>query len=912
VTISGTGFSTVTSENIVYFGTVRAVVTSAGTNSLTVTVPVGATFSPITVNTHNLVSYSSYPFLVSFANGGSITVNSFNNPPFVINTGSNDAPTNITLGDIDGDGKNDLVVSHYSAANSGVLIYRNTSTVSAVTFETPLNFGTGSSTAAVGDLDGDGKPDLAMINGSSITTFLNTSSAGNITFTPGIVLTAGNSLTGIVLKDIDGDGKTDIIVDQFSDQVAVVYRNISEPGAISFSAKINIPVPGGGNILLTDLDGDNKPDIVVPDGFSILKNNCTKGNISFGTPIIIGGYIFPYLTDADIDGDGKTDIISADYNDSKLMLFKNISSAGVINLAAPVLYSAQIYPGDLAVSDLDGDGKADISSVLANHDISFYKSISTNGSFVLLPQVSYTAASFTGWHMLTLGDINGDGKNDAITVSESQRTISIYINNVSPEPYIQSFTPTIGPAGTTVTINGGNFNGTTAVSFGGVPASSFIINSSSAITATVGSGASGIVSVTNNYGTGIKTGFVFGRPPVITSLSSRQGLVGSSITITGNNFSPTASGNAVFFGGAKATVTAASATSLIVTVPAAAIYGPVRITVNYNTAYSAEFFSVIFPGSPTAFTASSFDARDDHYGGWGTIADLDLDGKLDLVLGGHNSGVQVVRNTSVAGTISLAPDQYFNVNDNCSKIGIGDLDGDGLLDVVAGNSNSMSVLRNTSTPGNIVLALKNTYYASNSSGGPNSIYITDVDGDGKPDIIVTSYSSRTLGVFRNISTSDSIILEERIDFGVSGYPTGIAFADLDGDNKPEMIASTTNGFSLYKNLSLPGTIIFDNLVEFPAGSWTNDIRCADFNGDGKLDILVTNINSNNISFFKNTSSGGTISFAAIQNIATGDGPNSFSKSLFNKYYFCSEKPEHRFFCDGGANSELYSIYCTQL
>ena len=80
------------------------------------------------------------------------------------------------------------------------------------------------------------------------------------------------------------------------------------------------------------------------------------------------------------------------------------------------------------------------------------------------------------------------------------------------------------------------------------------------------------------------------QAPSITSFSPVSGPVGTTVTITGINFSTTASNNIVFFGAVKATVSAASAASLTVKVPAGATYKPITVTVNQLTGYSLKPF----------------------------------------------------------------------------------------------------------------------------------------------------------------------------------------------------------------------------------------------------------------------------------------------------------------------------------
>jgi hypothetical protein len=85
---------------------------------------------------------------------------------------------------------------------------------------------------------------------------------------------------------------------------------------------------------------------------------------------------------------------------------------------------------------------------------------------------------------------------------------------VKPAPTIASFTPTTAAAGETVTITGANFTGATAVSFGGTAAASFNVASATSITAVLGAGATGDVSVTTPAGTGKKAGFTLAAPKI--------------------------------------------------------------------------------------------------------------------------------------------------------------------------------------------------------------------------------------------------------------------------------------------------------------------------------------------------------------------------------------------------------------
>jgi len=880
VTITGTDFSPTASNNTVYFGAVKAVVTASTSTSITVTVPVHATFEPISVTTNKLIGYSNFPFLVTFANGGSITSSSFVNKT-VIDLGVSTGPMYVNLGDLDGDGKPDIIITAYGSpvSNNGLYLYRNTSTVSSVSFASPLFIGNLDYVAsAVGDLDGDGRLNIAIINNTSVSTFLNTSTPGNLSFTVGAVLPAGGGPSGISIGDLDGDGKADIAA---AGSTTNIFRNISNPGSIAFAPRISYAAGGMRNILIADLNGDGKPELTSSNALIyIFKNNCTKGNINFDITTTIPGYSHSYLAVGDMDGDGKVDLVSGDMNGSKVAVIRNTSTLTAFSFAPPVELNCAEVPSGIAVSDLDGDGKLDISAGIYTYSTAAFKNTSSPGNISFAAQVNYSPGFYSSSNMNAIGDIDGDGKNDVVQVSETQRKLTIHLNEVNPSPFVLAFNPGNGGSTTAVIITGNNFTGVTGVNFGGT-AASFIVNSPTSITAIVGLGATGNVAVTNNFGTGVKAGFIFGNPPVISAITPAFAPIGASINITGNNFSPVAANNIIFFGDVKAIVTAASTTSLTATVPLAAGHQPVKVTVNSLTAYSPQNFSVTFPGGTSGFDASSFVRLDRSNGGVGTLSDIDGDGKLDLVMAYGLNNLAIARNTSTSGIIT------FEANVNIPSMGdsqgavTGDLDGDGKPDVVVYNydSSSISVIRNTSTPGNISMGAPAKYFTGPSITRPSGAIIHDVDGDGKPDIIVANYYSQTIAVFKNLSTNGNIILDTRIDYSTpAGYPTGIVVRDLDGDGKPELIAAVIgpDNVSAFLNTSVPGTITFALNKNFTAGNRPYDITASDIDGDTKLDIVIPNINGNTVSVFRNLSTSGNLSMAANQDYPTDSGPTRTS------------------------------------
>lgn len=134
VSINGSNFSSTPNENIVYFGPVRANVTTTTATSLTVNVPTGATCQPITVTTNRLTAWSDFAFVPTFAGGGTITPASFALPIGVdtVSAGSYDT-RGLAIADFDSDGKPDFVVADREGDN--ISVFKNSSVGGVLAFE---------------------------------------------------------------------------------------------------------------------------------------------------------------------------------------------------------------------------------------------------------------------------------------------------------------------------------------------------------------------------------------------------------------------------------------------------------------------------------------------------------------------------------------------------------------------------------------------------------------------------------------------------------------------------------------------------------------------------------------------------------------------------------------------------------
>jgi hypothetical protein len=217
-------------------------------------------------------------------------------------------------------------------------------------------------------------------------------------------------------------------------------------------------------------------------------------------------------------------------------------------------------------------------------DVQFHGMSVGAGHFTVGSDVQITATVPTG---ATTGPITVAAPGGSVTSSGS-----FTVNAGAPSPTITSFTPTLGGAGTTVTINGTNFTAGAVVMFNGLTASGFVFKSASRVKADVPTGATtGPISVTTAAGTATSsTPFTVPPPPTITSFTPTSGPVGTVVLITGTNFT---GATQVKFGGVVATFTVNSATTITATVPAGAITGKIIVKAPGGSSSSPTKFTVV-------------------------------------------------------------------------------------------------------------------------------------------------------------------------------------------------------------------------------------------------------------------------------------------------------------------------------
>src|SRR6185436_16896967 len=172
------------------------------------------------------------------------------------------APWSVAIGDLNGDGKPDLAVTNFNDGTVSVLLNNGSGGFGPAT-----NYQAGSNpvSVAVGDLNGDGKPDLAVANNSSnnVSVLLGDGSGG---FAPATNFPVGTGPRSVAVGDLNGDGKPDLAVANISsNNVSVLLNN----GSGGFGPAANFPVgTNPGSVAIGDLNGDGKPDLATANASS--------------------------------------------------------------------------------------------------------------------------------------------------------------------------------------------------------------------------------------------------------------------------------------------------------------------------------------------------------------------------------------------------------------------------------------------------------------------------------------------------------------------------------------------------------------------------------------------------------------------------------------------------------------------
>jgi YVTN family beta-propeller protein len=335
------------------------------------------------------------------------------------NFAAGSGPDSVAVGDFDGDSKPDLVVANALSGNVSVLLGDGTGG-----FSGPANFvaGGGLHSVAVGDFDGDSRPDLAVANyGSRTVSILLGDGAGG--FSPPTAFAASSGPASVAVGEFNGDSKPDLAA--VDGLVAILLGD----GSGGFSD------PG------TEFDGGNGPESVAVGDFNgDFKSDLAVANVDFGGVSILlgdgsGGFTSPThfvagsrstsVAVGEFNGDSKPDLAVANYGSSNVSILLGDGSGG---FTSPTNFAAGNSPDSVAVGDFDGDSKPDVAA--ANYLSANVSILLGDGSGGFSAPANFAAGSIP--FSVAVGDFNGDSKPDLAVANLEGGNVSILLGQAEP------------------------------------------------------------------------------------------------------------------------------------------------------------------------------------------------------------------------------------------------------------------------------------------------------------------------------------------------------------------------------------------------------------------------------------------------------------------------------------------------
>jgi hypothetical protein len=630
-------------------------------------------------------------------------------------------PESVTVGDLNGDGKLDLVVANAGANTVSVLLNTTAPGAATPSFAAKQDFATGTQpfSVTVGDLNGDGHLDLVIANdgANTVSVLLNTTAPGAATpsFAAKQDFATGSEPGSVAVGDLNGDGKLDLVIANTGANTVSVLLNTTAPGAAtpSFAAKQDFATGvNPRSVTVGDLNGDGKLDLVIANAVaatvSVLLNTTAPGAVtpSFAAKQDFATGAAPFsVAVADLNGDGKLDLVIANYSSDTVSVLLNTTSQGAPSTAftANQDFPTGANPYSVTVGDLNGDGKLDL--VIANYGANTVSVLlNTTAPGAATPTFAAKQDFATGHFPVfaTVGDLNGDGKRDLIIANYSDNTVSVLLNTTAPGAATLSFAAkqdfATGSQPESVAVNDLNGDGKLDLAIANITASTVSV----LLNTTAPGAATPSFAVKHDFSTG---GLPFS---VAVGDLNGDGQVDLVIANVGAN----------------------------------------TLSVLLNTTA---------PGAATPSFAAKQDFATGSEPGSVAVGDLNGDGKLDLVTPNYvDNTVSVLLNTTAPGAVmpSFAAKQDFATGFNPSSVTVGDLNGDGKLDLIIANYSSdlVSVRLNTTTPG----AATPTFAAQQYFGtgvNPRSITVGDLNGDGKLDLAVANYNAQGVSVLINSTVS---------------------------------------------------------------------------------------------------------------------------------------------------------------
>jgi hypothetical protein len=333
------------------------------------------------------------------------------------------APAALEIADLNGDAKPDIVTAN--RLGDDVSVFLNAGALSFqrreyVTSARP-------SSLAIADVDGDGKPDLLTGTqgdgaGGTVSVLVN---AGDGSFDAKRDYSTAATPTSVAVGDLDDDRAPDLAV-------AMVDADVSGAGAIqvlgndgdgAFEARHVYPLGADpASVAIGDLNADGSADLATANTYagtvSVLLND-GHGAFPARRDYVTGDWA-PAVAIGDLNADGKADLVAGHF-DRFVSIFFN---QGDGTFGAPRDYQTGRFSNDVAIGDLNGDGSPDLAT--ANYQSNTVSVLTNWGDGGFLTRRDYGTAA-DPWSV-AIGDLSGDGKPEVAAASEDADEISVLAN----------------------------------------------------------------------------------------------------------------------------------------------------------------------------------------------------------------------------------------------------------------------------------------------------------------------------------------------------------------------------------------------------------------------------------------------------------------------------------------------------
>ncbi len=700
------------------------------------------------------------------------------------------SPNSVVIGDFNGDGRPDIATANKPSNDISVLLQNSDGT-----FQSAVSYPVGNSPSSlqVGDVNGDGKLDLVLIN-STDNTLAVLLGNGEGTFQPQLLTTFPANPQPMIVGDFNGDGKTDValaLAEPSLQGVTYTVGLLLSNGNGTFQAAVTYPVNTAPSALAVgDFNNDGKLDIVSAlYGFGVyvlLGNGDGTFQAAVNSATSVTRQPPPVLV-ADFNQDGNLDAVSTtlDPNERPNVTLFLGNGDGTFQVDVISLPSLNSSGTPLAAGDLNGDGKPD----LIVSEGGFQNIILLNngdGTFTEGPSLTL---ALTPASPVALSDLNGDHKVDLVAAHDDIVSV-VHGNGDGSFAQFPSYALTMADSGNKALV-APDFNGdgkpdlgVTFLSITGtdVPALQFglFLNNGAGFTPTlneVQSETGGVDGPESAYGAAgdfngdgkldvAATSNLVGDISIL--LGRGDGTFQSAVQYRGSMLGPIAVGD--FNNDGKSDI--------------------VGVTPSISVMLGNGDGTFGFPISSNAAGGVSALAT----------ADFNHDGKLDVAAVESESSENQLEILLGNGDGTFSSGATYILGVNPTAIASGDLNGDGIADVVVGNSNGFDGV----TPSSVVVLLGNgdgtfqTPITTNlGDGGCTSIAIADFNLDGKADVVLSNFYWNDISLL--LGNGDGTV-QPPIEFflGIS-YVGGLTVADFDGNGTPDLAVAGGNNVSVLLN-----------------------------------------------------------------------------------------------------------------